>query len=43
VGAYDACFLALAEVLDAPLITCDQKPGQTAGHGAWVEVIANAG
>lgn len=43
VGAYDACFLALADVLDAPLITCDQKQAQAAGHGAWVEVFANGG
>jgi predicted nucleic acid-binding protein len=36
-GAHDACFIALAEALDAPLITGDEKQAQAAGHAARVE------
>jgi predicted nucleic acid-binding protein len=36
-GAYDACFIALAESLDVPLITCDEKQSVTRGHDARVE------
>ncbi|MQA25586.1 MAG: PIN domain-containing protein [Micromonosporaceae bacterium] len=39
-GAYDACFLALAESLEAPLITCDVKQASASGHNARVEVFA---
>ena len=35
----DAMYLALAEALDAPLVTCDRPLGATPGHGARVEVI----
>ncbi len=37
--AYDAAYVALAELLDAPLITCDRKIALTSGHRATVEVI----
>jgi predicted nucleic acid-binding protein len=37
--AYDAVYLALAEALDAPLVTCDGPLGAVPGHGAQVEVI----
>lgn len=37
--AYDATFVALAEVLDAPLITCDAKLGAAPGHGARIELF----
>ncbi len=37
--AYDAAYVALAEALEAPLITCDRKLAGTAGHLARVEVI----
>jgi predicted nucleic acid-binding protein len=35
---YDACYLALAEALDAPLYTCDRKLN-TDGHNAEVLVL----
>jgi len=37
--AYDACYLALAEALDAPLLTRDRRLAGIPGHGATVEVI----
>lgn len=36
--AYDAAYLALAEALDAPLLTTDRKLAQVPGHAAAVEV-----
>jgi predicted nucleic acid-binding protein len=38
-GAYGACFIALAEALDAPLITSDEKQANAGGHQARVEVF----
>lgn len=37
--AYDAAYVALAEVLDAPLLTCDGKIATASGHQADVEVF----
>lgn len=37
--AYDAAYVALAEALDAPLLTCDRRLAGAAGHRARVEVI----
>lgn len=37
--AYDAACVALAEVLDAPLVTCDAKIAAASGHHAKVEVV----
>jgi predicted nucleic acid-binding protein len=37
--AYDAMYVALAEALDAPLVTCDGPLGATPGHAARIEVI----
>lgn len=37
--AYDAAYVALAEVLDAPLVTCDAKIAAASGHYAKVEVV----
>jgi predicted nucleic acid-binding protein len=38
-SAYDAAYVALAEALDASLITCDRRMADAPGHGANVEVI----
>jgi predicted nucleic acid-binding protein len=38
VTAYDAVYLALAEVLEAPLLTLDGRLARSRGHGARVEV-----
>lgn len=38
--AYDAAYVALAEALDAVLLTTDAKLARTPGHGARVEVVA---
>lgn len=37
--AYDAVYVALAELLDARLLTCDRKIASASGHSANVEVI----
>lgn len=37
--AYDAAYLALAEALDAPLITRDAALARAPGHRARIEVI----
>ena len=37
--AYDAVYVALAETLDAPLLTCDRKLASPGRHRARVEVI----
>lgn len=37
--AYDAAYVALAELLDAPLLTCDRKIAAAPGHDAKVEVV----
>lgn len=36
---YDAAYVALAEVLDAPLLTRDRKLAKSKGHHARIEVI----
>jgi predicted nucleic acid-binding protein len=38
---YDACYLALAEGLAAPLFTCDHKLAN-AGHGAEVRIVPHS-
>ena len=37
--AYDAVYVALAEALDAPLITRDRRLAAAAGHRARVELV----
>jgi predicted nucleic acid-binding protein len=37
--AYDAAYVALAEALDAPLLTCDRALASAPGHRAVVELI----
>ncbi len=39
VTAYDAAYLALAEALEAPLLTCDERLLSAPGHRAQVEVV----
>lgn len=39
VGAYDALYVALAETLDAPLLTADSRLATAHGHRADVQVI----
>lgn len=37
--AYDAVYVALAEALDAPLLTCDRKLSRASGVRARVELV----
>lgn len=37
--AYDAAYVALAEVLGAPLLTCDRALASAPGHRAIVELV----
>ena len=41
VTAYDAAYLALAESLPAPLITCDARLAAAPGHQAVIELFPN--
>ena len=36
---YDACYVALAEALDCPLLTADERLSRAPGIGCKVEVI----
>ena len=38
-SAYDACYVALAEALDAPLVTRDRRLASSSGHRARIELI----
>ena len=38
-SAYDAAYVALAEELEAPLITRDQRIAAVPGHAATIEVF----
>ncbi len=38
-GDYDAVSIALAEALDAPLLSRDAKPASAAGHAATISLI----
>jgi predicted nucleic acid-binding protein len=37
--AYDGAYVALAEALNAPLLTCDARMGRAHGHRASLEVV----
>jgi predicted nucleic acid-binding protein len=37
---YDAVYVALAELLRAPLVTCDARLAQAPGHDAEIELFA---
>lgn len=37
--AYDAIYVALAEILDAPLLTRDQRLSNAPGHRAQIELV----
>ncbi|HWD45699.1 MAG TPA: type II toxin-antitoxin system VapC family toxin [Actinomycetota bacterium] len=39
--AYDATFVALAELLDAPLVTCDARLARAPGRHATIELFAD--
>ena len=39
VTAYDAMYVALAEALDAPVVTCDTPLAKAPGHRAQIDVI----
>ncbi|MGQ0836002.1 MAG: type II toxin-antitoxin system VapC family toxin [Gammaproteobacteria bacterium] len=43
VSAYDAAYVALAEALGAPLLTCDAKLGRSHGHRARIVAISSTG
>lgn len=38
--SYDATFVALAEALGVPLLTCDARLASAPGHGANIELFA---
>jgi predicted nucleic acid-binding protein len=39
ISAYDAAYVALAEILGAPLVTCDAKLSRSHGHRAQVILL----
>lgn len=41
--AYDAAYVALAEALDAPLLTADARLAAAPGHRARIEVLGTPG
>jgi predicted nucleic acid-binding protein len=38
-AVYDGVYVALAELLEAPLVTCDRRLARASGHDAVVEVF----
>ncbi|MGH9311130.1 MAG: type II toxin-antitoxin system VapC family toxin [Vicinamibacterales bacterium] len=39
ISAYDAVYVALAEAIEAPIVTCDGPLAKAPGHRARIEVI----
>jgi predicted nucleic acid-binding protein len=39
VSAYDGAYLAVAEALNAPLLTCDRRLAQSHGHNVQIELV----
>jgi predicted nucleic acid-binding protein len=39
ITAYDGIYVALAEALDAALVTCDGPLAKTSGHNVRIEII----
>ena len=39
ISAYDAMYVALAEAIEAPIVTCDSPLSKAPGHRARIEVI----
>ena len=39
VSAYDAMYVALAEAIEATIVTCDRPPSKAPGRGTPIEVI----
>ena len=39
ISAYDAAYVALAEALEAPLLTCDAKLARSHGHRAKMALV----
>ena len=40
ITTYDAMYVALAEAIEAPIVTCDSPLAKAPGHRARIEVIA---
>ena len=40
ISAYDAMYVAIAEAIQAPIVTCDGPLAKAPGHRARIEVIA---
>ena len=42
ITAYDAAYVALAELFGVPILTCDAKLARSSGHDAEIELFARA-
>lgn len=38
-ASYDAAYVSLAELLDAPIVTCDVKLARSSGHNVSFELF----